>query len=1090
MATTTEVFAPGTPSLPEGLRTLVVSPDREVEPGALVEASFSFTNVGGAPATGLRARFSMPPGLGYVPGSARIDERVLEEIDGESPLLAGPGAEIGEVAPGVERRIAIAYRVAPTIENRTVIELQAALSSLEVPVIGSNVARLVVRSAPQLACPATALSFEAPRGATPGSEVLVRARVHNAGQSSAHDIVVIVPVPDHTSYVPRSARINGREMDDGARREPFGYANPAIAAPVLGPSTTLEVEYRVRIDSPLGHDTVVQTEAWVSSLETPEFALEPVSTIVNSPTSFEGNETRFEVEAADDVQPGQLVPILLRAQNAGTNDAHHVTALITLPPGLVYVPGSAALDDQPLGLVSEGSDEIAIETIAAGAVAIVRISAVVAAPAPNGRPLPVSAKLRWHSGSRDFERTLTVRSQPRFSRAHNYVERTGDPSAKPGGDVGFAVAIRNDGTAQAGDVRLYISADFGLTDLTVFDEDGTPLAQVERTVALGVIEPYEARRLTLRARIVEPISDRSELRLAATLSTPEIPDVDLGVATYTAVSRPRFTQAGCKFALIGDDAIRPERLATVLVRVTNDGTDGVRDASVLLKLSPEARLESVENAIRDGNSVVFGDIAAHGSREATLRLRLTRNVPSGTVITLEGWVCGVGIAPVLIEPAAIPTFSEPSFSEGAQFVSQPAESVDAGATLSYALNFRNGGDGAAEYLMARAYPSEFTTYVPGSTTINDVPLVDEGGRSQLWSASGLRLANLQPGVEAVVRWRSIVNTPLPVGTLIEAQASIEWDGNRRYDVVAPAVRVRSTPSFAVAASGLPFGVAGTLGSMHPAVQARSANDLHLAPPGPPPVARPIEPPHPQEFHVPPVLSEPAGLRQTALQAPLPAGSGPLLYADLSRERLERMLRLVDEAEFGGLITHIFAIRALLPDAVAGEPSISTRLEAVRGTLRDVLDPLFIKLRLPRYAITKRDLENREARTALAELVESLGPSVDGGEPPAQSEPVRLRGNYDRSYAAALAAVLAGAPLGSVVHWQVLVEFLGTSIDRFGESSDALGIYRGLLRSALADIAAMPATEFYRILTNSSNAALDEALRSVLSTLRQSLDVPA
>lgn len=244
MPTTTEVFAPGTPSLPEGLRTLVVSPAREVEPGTEVHARFAFTNVGGAPATGLRARFSIPPGLSYIPGSGRVDDRPVEEINGESPLLAGPGAEIGEVPTGVETRISIAYRVAPTIENGTIIELQAALSSLELAVIGSNVVRLVVRSAPALRGEGTSLTLEAPRGATPGGELIVRARVQNSGESSAHNIVVIAPVPDHTTYVPRSARINGREIDDGARREPFGYANPSIAAAILGPAMTLEIEYR------------------------------------------------------------------------------------------------------------------------------------------------------------------------------------------------------------------------------------------------------------------------------------------------------------------------------------------------------------------------------------------------------------------------------------------------------------------------------------------------------------------------------------------------------------------------------------------------------------------------------------------------------------------------------------------------------------------------------------------------------------------------------------------------------------------------------------------------------------------------------
>ena len=121
-----EVFAPGAPTLPEGLRTLVVSPDRELEPGMTVRATFTFRNQGGAPATGVRVRFNVPEGLVYLVGSGRLDGHDLDDELGNSPLLARGGADIGDVAPGEERRIEIAYSVAGAIENGTTIELQAA----------------------------------------------------------------------------------------------------------------------------------------------------------------------------------------------------------------------------------------------------------------------------------------------------------------------------------------------------------------------------------------------------------------------------------------------------------------------------------------------------------------------------------------------------------------------------------------------------------------------------------------------------------------------------------------------------------------------------------------------------------------------------------------------------------------------------------------------------------------------------------------------------------------------------------------------------------------------------------------------------
>src|SRR5580698_6837402 len=193
MRTLSEVFAPGAPTLPEGLRTLVVSPDRELEPGMTVRATFAFRNQGGATATGVRVRFNLPEGLVYLVGSGQLDGSDLDDELGNSPLLSRSGAHIGDVAPGDERRIEISYSVAGAIENGTTIELQAAVASFELPPVGSNVVRLIARSKPQLANALTRITSEARQDADPGSEAQITVRMHNAGESSAHDVVVVCP---------------------------------------------------------------------------------------------------------------------------------------------------------------------------------------------------------------------------------------------------------------------------------------------------------------------------------------------------------------------------------------------------------------------------------------------------------------------------------------------------------------------------------------------------------------------------------------------------------------------------------------------------------------------------------------------------------------------------------------------------------------------------------------------------------------------------------------------------------------------------------------------------------------------------------
>ena len=71
-------------------------------------------------------------------------------------------------------------------------------------------------------------------------------------------------------------------------------------------------------------------------------------------------------------------------------------------------------------------------------------------------------------------------------------------------------------------------------------------------------------------------------------------------------------------------------------------------------------------------------------------------------------------------------------------------------------------------------------------------------------------------------------------------------------------------------------------------------------------------------------------------------------AAFTAERLNRALRFLDEARFGGTITHLFALRAFLPDAIGDAHAAA--LPALHDALHEELDRLFIKLRLPSYAI--------------------------------------------------------------------------------------------------------------------------------------------
>ncbi len=1145
-----------------------------------MRATFAFYNFGGAAATGLRVRFSLPDGLRYVPGSARVDDRALDDVRGETSLLGPSGADVGEVPPGVERRITLAYVVAPTIENGAVLELQAALVSNETDVIASNVARLVADSAPQLENPETVASIEAVRVAEPGEAVRLAARVHNDGHATAHDVVVVLPVPDRTAYIDGSARIDGREAAiDERGGDPFGFGNSTIASTALAAGATLVVEYRARIDTPLDDNTRLALGGAVASAETAEFELARAELTVRSASRFDTETTRLVVDAPSEVEPGRRVRIGVVAENAGTCAADDVRVRLTLPDGLRYAPGSRAVDGRSVS-ESDAPGSFVFARIDAGRRVEAAVDAYVVSPAVDGTPLPLAGSLRWSTGSRTFERTLTVRSSPRFLETRNSLTLDGASQVVPASEARATIRIANDGTAQATGVRIAIEADPALQLLRYADDGGEARVQAAG-IDVGTLAPGAARVYALIGTVASPIADRFPIRLRARLETDQTAPLALGNIELLVRSRPRFTPATATLAYPSSEALRPSGHGDVHIALVNEGTDTARDVRLQLDVTDDARVEAVDGATKVGTSLLFGDIAPGARAEATVRLRLARLVARGTAITVNGRLEAVGLLPLALAPVTIPTIAEARFDGGATLRTQPSETVDAGEPLYVRLTVRNTGDGAASRLVVRGALPVHTAYLPGSTLVNDVPLLDVDGGSVLWSQAGLILEDVDPGIEVVVRYGSIVNTPLAAGTLVDAHMDLGWDGGGTLAISSPAVRVRSTPAFAVRATGLPFSVSGiaprTADVLHDIAEQRRAAQTQLPPPltalppaappepatpdratfrydedaiearftpapppvAPPPVAPPpvAPPPEPAAVVEPEQIYEPAeAVEEPAMpDADVAAGAvdalpsepehvagitgyqappeAPVAVAEpeppiepvveapppvvrrarlvFARDALERALAFLEQSEYGGLITHLFAIRTLLPTAVVGvDGDVPGKLAAEREALRGVVDRLFIKMRMPRYALTGKDLEDRSSRSALVELVHALHDSIQIEETHPGDAAVVMEGVIDVDRLMPHLADLESDPLGSARPWLLLAELLPSSFITPPSAGEEMNAYRSALISTFTNVAALPNDEFHRVLRETQNAALDAALRDVRAALRDALEATA
>jgi uncharacterized repeat protein (TIGR01451 family) len=412
--------------------------------------------------------------------------------------------------------------------------------------------------------------------------------------------------------------------------------------------------------------------------------------------------------------------------------------------------------------------------------------------------------------------------------------------------------------------------------------------------------------------------------------------------------------------------------------------------------------------------------------------------------------------PVPLERLTIETTAEPDFSVGT-FRSEPSESVDVGEAIEWTLHVRNGGDGPARRVQISIEQPASLIYVPNSTTVNDVPVRDVGARSPIASDRGIVLNEVDPGIEATIAWRDVVHNGLPAGEAIVRVARIAYDGERIDEVVAPDLHVRAVPSFANTIPGLPFGVDGMLGPSFGGGGNRAITG-----------ERYVELPN----------ATPVGdtrlVVQSAFADDLPAAialdAGPRVGALIAftPERLGRAMRVLDEAHVEGLVAHLFALRAFFPDAVGDARGGALATE--RDALRETLDRLFIKLRLPNYTIAERDLETPSSRATLDRFLHESAQARGTPAEPADATLV-LRADVDADAVAEAAELVSDAPLASAAPWRALALLLPNS-------TPEAAAYRDGLLHALDGLRDAEPSEFLDALQRPVDPALDGALLSL------------
>ena len=300
----------------------------------------------------------------------------------------------------------------------------------------------------------------------------------------------------------------------------------------------------------------------------------------------------------------------------------------------------------------------------------------------------------------------------------------------------------------------------------------------------------------------------------------------------------------------------------------------------------------------------------------------------------------------IVASDAPPDEDEPRARAGATL--RAPERVASGAAFDVRLEI--AATGPLERLLVRASLPAGTRYVRGSARIDGCAVIDCppscGEDAFPLDGAGVALGDVPAGTTIAIAWQVLAPDAARDGTELELTAALDVDGTP-VAVEPRRVAVEPRVMFASVPAGVPFRLAGCV-LAPPADLSQPPHDVDAA--GSVPFAE-------AETHVEAAADD-------AAVASAPAAARVLRIDD---ERVDAVRRLQRALRSDGLVAHCFALRLFFPEASGGDAS----LDAVRAALDDVYDRVYVKLRIPAFAVTADDLDDARLRDALATSAEPV-----------------------------------------------------------------------------------------------------------------------
>lgn len=757
--------------------------------GDIVTYTIAVTNTGNIPASATVLTDGLGPGASFIPNSVTINNVSQPGLD---PSL---GIHLDDISPGSTTFLTFQVQIlaippSGALTNNALVNYEYAVNPTETPAVGSTVTNTTVT--PIVDATLVINKNASTTFATIEDTITFTSVVTNTGNTTANNVVFTDSIPNGTTFVPNSFKINGVVIPNANPQNGINIGN-------LNANALVTLSFQVNITTipnpnPIPNKSSLQY-SFIVDINEP-----PVSRTVQSNTTFTQINTASVIAtktaSSAFTAVGDTITYTTTLTNSGNTTANTPVFIDILPPELSFVPDSVQINTIPqLGFRPDSG--ISLDPIPVGGTTIISFQAIVGSiPATNPTLNQSSTTYSIIVDPNQPPVTETATSNPTLVQineaiiqATKSVDRLFSDIAPGNSFLTYTVLLENIGNTTATNIIFTDS----IPNNTIFIEDSVRVGGVllpgvnpANGIPIGDIIAGDFINVTFRVQVVSipnpiftigPGGPNSPVVNGASIDYQFMTGPNLPLVSRSTTSNAVSTQINAgeiaaiksvdkTFATIGD---------TISYTITLSNPGNVTSQNIIFTdILPDGTTFISGTLVNDSGSQQIGNPATgiqigniNPGSTATITINvLVTNIPSINPISNSSSVQFQHIVdpsqPLITQTASSNTVTT-TINSAILATTKSADKsiISVGDTITYTTAITNTGNTPATNItFTSAIPSN-TTFIPNSVTINGVQQL--GARPAL----GVTIPNIAPGETVTVTFQVTVISVPPSSSIMD-----------------------------------------------------------------------------------------------------------------------------------------------------------------------------------------------------------------------------------------------------------------------------------------------------------------------------------